>query len=201
MIETEAEDLWWVAVDGEIQDELVGLESVAKLKEMQITAQISVLHVSLAEDEDAEWIIFERDPSAFRLAADRSKRSRTRAFRFNESEMETAAADNDAAPAQVPPGGGASSEEFEALKSEVDALREELNELKTLADDLKQPIMEAKQVLEEREQFLEMSENSLFDKAQKQEVLSTELEQMREELKSREKEIEKREQELEKSSR
>jgi len=194
MLNHDEEDSWWVAIDGEVQDNMGSLPDVSKIKEQHGSAQVSVLHASKAEDEDAEWIIFERDPAEFKLARDRavgkggvkvaiSPFSSPQAV---DSTNHSAAAER----AESLPIGDLSNinsvEEFVQLREEVLALRDEVEALKSLADELKQPILEAHQVLEEREKFLEISENSLFDKAQKQEVLQTELEQLREELHERE---------------
>lgn len=198
MLNHDEEDSWWVAIDGEVQDNLVSLPDVSKIKEQGGAAQISVLHISNAEDEDAEWIIFERDPSEFKLAKDKKggplrvpggPQSSPEVVEFEEEEHE-----EEAEPPPPPTSGGiADTEVFQAMREEIIALREEVESLKSLATELKKPILEAHQVLEEREKFLEISENSLFDKAQKQEVLQTELEQLREELHERERALNHRE--------
>jgi len=198
MLNHDEEDSWWVAIDGEVQDNLASLPDVSKVKDQNGSAQISVLHISNAEDEDAEWIIFERDPSEFKLARDKkggglkvtgSPSSLPEVVEFEEEEEE-----EEPEPLPAPTSGGiADTKEFLALKEQVESLRDEVESLKALANELKKPIMEAHQVLEEREKFLEISENSLFDKAQKQEVLQTELEQLREELHERERALNHRE--------
>ncbi|WP_309400893.1 hypothetical protein [Cerasicoccus maritimus] len=199
MLNHDEEDSWWVAVDGEVQDNLASLPDVSKVKEQYPASQISVLHISNADDEDAEWIIFERDPSEFKLAKDKKGGSLkvphtpTSIPEVVEEEEEY---EEEEEPEILEPrtsGGIATSEEFIALQEEVETLKQEVASLKSLAEELKQPIMEAHQVLEEREKFLEISENSLFDKAQKQEVLQTELEQLREELHERERALNHRE--------
>lgn len=198
MLNHDEEDSWWVAVDGEVQDNLASLPDVSKVKEQFPASQISVLHISNADDEDAEWIIFERDPSEFKLAKDKKggslKIPNTPTSIPDVVEAEELEEEED--PIILDPktsGNIASSEEFIALQEEVHALKQEVESLKALANELKKPIMEAHQVLEEREKFLEISENSLFDKAQKQEVLQTELEQLREELHERERVLNHRE--------
>ncbi|MGE9295829.1 MAG: hypothetical protein ACQKBV_06040 [Puniceicoccales bacterium] len=194
MLKHDEEDSWWVAIDGEVQDNLVSLPDVSKVKEQNAAAQVSVLHISNAEDEDAEWIIFERDPAEFKLAKDKSGGKggiKVALAPFSApNKVEQVPEPLEVAEPQAPISGDiASNEDFISLREEVANLRAEVETLRNLADELKQPIMEAHQVLEEREKFLEISENSLFDKAQKQEVLQTELEQLREELNQRERNI------------
>ncbi|MBK1856880.1 hypothetical protein [Cerasicoccus arenae] len=198
MLNHDEEDSWWVAIDGEVQDNLASLPDVSKVKEQNAASQISVLHISNADDEDAEWIIFERDPAEFKLAKDKKGGSlRVSAAPFSVPEVvehEEEIEEEEIVVLEPPTSGGiATSEEFLALKEQVDTLNKEVEGLKALANELKMPIMEAHQVLEEREKFLEISENSLFDKAQKQEVLQTELEQLREELHQRERALNHRE--------
>lgn len=198
MLNHDEEDSWWVAIDGEVQDNLASLPDVSKVKEQNGSSQISVLHISNAEDEDAEWIIFERDPSEFKLAKDKAggslkvpgaPQSLPEVIEYDEEDEED---EPEPLPARTS-GGIADTEVFQAMREEILALRSEVDALKELAEELKQPILEAHQVLEEREKFLEISENSLFDKAQKQEVLQTELEQLREELHERERALNHRE--------
>lgn len=200
MLNHDEEDSWWVAIDGEVQDNLASLPDVSKVKEQHPSSQISVLHISNADDEDAEWIIFERDPAEFKLAKDKKVGSLkvphtpTSLPEVIIEDFEEEIEEPPPAPLPAPTSGGiATTAEFQALQKQVDALKDEVKALKALANELKRPIMEAHQVLEEREKFLEISENSLFDKAQKQEVLQTELEQLREELHERERSLNHRE--------
>ncbi|MEO0794985.1 MAG: hypothetical protein AAFX93_07480 [Verrucomicrobiota bacterium] len=199
MLKHDEEDSWWVAVDGEVQDNLVSLPDVSKVKEQHSTAQISVLHISRADDEDAEWIIYEVDPAEFKLAKDKSGGNiKVSITPFSNPEGPEVAHEEpvveEIPQAQAPTSGGiATTAEFLDLNQKVEELSSEVASLRELADELKKPIMEAHQVLEEREKFLEISENSLFDKAQKQEVLQTELEQLREELHERERALSDRE--------
>lgn len=196
MLNHDEEDSWWVAIDGEVQDNLASLPDVSKAKEQNARAQVSVLHVSKADDEDAEWIIFESDPTTFKLAKDKKPGAMKVPVSAQPEApvipFEDPAEKEEPLPARNS-GGLASTEAYAQLEAEVAELREEVAELRQLADELKQPILEAHQVLEEREKFLEISENSLFDKAQKQEVLQTELEQLREELHKRERVLNERE--------
>lgn len=62
-------DQWWVAVDGEVQDGILDSQTVAKLKDECPMAKISILHISLSDDENAEWSVFEKEgPTPFKLA-------------------------------------------------------------------------------------------------------------------------------------
>lgn len=176
ILKNDEEDLWWVALDGEVQDNVMSLPDVNRVKEANPDEQITVLHVSRAEDEDAEWIIFERVGG--------------REMRAVSSGETTAPMPVDAAPV-------VDSSEVEALRADLASLRTEFAEFRSMVDELKQPIEEARKVLDERENFLEIGETALFDKAQKQEVLQTELEQLRDELNRREHFLEQREQGLE----
>jgi chromosome segregation ATPase len=208
ILKTGEEDSWWVAVDGEVQDNVSALPDISKLKQQKTDQQISILHVSRSNDEKAEWIIFEAPkPRQVKLAKSaRGQEPSTfkvpKANRPNPSEqaadepIEAVAAAPDATE-QVAlfdqADTHADSAEISELRAEVSELSLELKDLKkslrafeALADELKSPILEAHKLLEERERFLEVGENALFDKAQKQEVIHTELEQLREELNSRE---------------
>lgn len=168
ILKNDEEDFWWVALDGDVNDNIMALPDVSRFKEEYPDNQVTVLHVSRAEDEDAEWIIFEQADEA------EVKSSKTTEF-----------------PVLAKP--QVSNEEVESLKADLKALRAEFASFKSMIDDLKQPIEEARKVLDERENFLEIGETALFDKAQKQEVLQTELEQLRDELNRREQFLEERE--------
>lgn len=66
------EDTWWVAIDGEVLDNLMALPDVGKVKDQNPDNEISVLHASKAEDEDAEWIIFEKEAAQkFRVISEK----------------------------------------------------------------------------------------------------------------------------------
>ncbi|QYY35931.1 hypothetical protein [Ruficoccus sp. ZRK36] len=66
------EDTWWVAIDGEVLDNLMALPDVGKVKDQNPDNEISVLHATKAEDEDAEWIIFEKETAQkFRVISEK----------------------------------------------------------------------------------------------------------------------------------
>lgn len=208
MLSHEVEDSWWAAVDGEVLDSLMSLPDISKLKEQRPNSQISVLHESKSEDEEAQWTVFERDaPKKIKIVSD--SRFGTMRIRSDKGDSAESEPDEPASKPETQPSGIAAEassapafdsklidglkNDIELLKRQIALLKKEVGALKNLGEDLKRPLMEAKQMLDEREQFLEESENSLFEKAQNQEVLQTELEQMREELDEREQQLSKRE--------
>jgi|GEM_PF-4291325 len=72
IINHDQQDSWWVAIDGEVQDDLMVLPDVNRLKTHHPLAKISLLHVSKSEEENAEWETFESDsPSVFKVAQDK----------------------------------------------------------------------------------------------------------------------------------
>ena len=171
ILKHDEEDFWWVALDGEVSDTVMALPDVSRLSEQFPDQQVTVLHVSKAEDENAEWIIFER--------------MEIKGVRVDAVEAPTNQ------PISMPSASGA---EVASLKEQITSLRAEFESFKAMIDELKEPIDEARKVLDERENFLEIGETALFDKAQKQEVLQTELEQLRDELNRREHYLDEREQ-------
>lgn len=197
ILKNDEEDSWWVALDGEVQESVMSLPDVSKFKEQHTEHQVSLLHVSKAEDENAEWIIFERlDAKNIKIAGVGGSRQQ-----FKVPTQTSSAQQTEEAPAQEPEPAAAPvddelREEVAALRQELNIVKEELLELKALSDEVKEPLSEARQILEEREKFLEIGENALFEKAQKQEVLQTELEQLRDELAKRERYVETREKEM-----
>ena len=210
ILKNDEEDSWWVAVDGSVLDNVMALPDISRFKEENLDRQVSVLHVSRAEDENAEWILFERlDPKKVKLAqpagggryAVGPKPTVKVPARADEpapapEEPSQSQATPQTEPVLAPPPTAESDSlkaDIKALKGEILKVKAELNSFRGVVDELKQPILEAHKLLEERERFLEIGENALFDKAQKQEVLQTELEQLREELNKRERYIEERE--------
>lgn len=64
-------DSWWVAIDGEVQDDLMTLPDISRLKEHHPLTRISLLHVSKSEEENAEWELFEKEgPAVFKVTRD-----------------------------------------------------------------------------------------------------------------------------------
>ncbi len=187
IIKHDAEDSWWVAVDGDIQDTVMSLPDISRFKDESGDRQVSVLHVSKAEDKNAEWLIFEQDePRVARLAPKVVQKTvATRVVSAPVVEFETARVAVEKA--KVDP------DIIADLRRQMESLARQVKQFQALVDDLKQPIVEARKVLEERENFLEIGETALFEKAQKQEVLQTELEQLRDDLNRREQYLDERE--------
>lgn len=70
LINNDQNDAWWVAIEGDIQDDLLTLSDAFKLKEENIDSNISLLHESQGDDEDAEWQEL-TIPHRFRVVRDR----------------------------------------------------------------------------------------------------------------------------------
>lgn len=186
-------DSWWVALGEEVQDELMSLSDIAKLKEENPNSKISILHESNTDDENAKWIPFQTTKSnKLKVVRDGDASGSKFVIRRDESGGGTAAGLSAADKAEF----DKMKTELEELKSLTAVLKEEVEAMKTLADELKVPILEAKAILDERETFLEQSEASLFENAQEQEVLRAELSQMKEDLEDREARLATREQEM-----
>ncbi|WOO39935.1 hypothetical protein [Rubellicoccus peritrichatus] len=72
MLGNDVNDSWWVAIDGEVLDNLLSLPDVGKIKDQHPAAQVSVLHEGKADQEDAEWIPFEKnEPARFKVVSSR----------------------------------------------------------------------------------------------------------------------------------
>lgn len=70
IISNDHQDSWWVAIDGEVSDNLFALADISKLKDQYPNAQISVLHETKANEENAEWILFEKEsPKKFKITS------------------------------------------------------------------------------------------------------------------------------------
>lgn len=216
IISHDQQDSWWVAIDGEVQDDLMILPDVNRLKSHHPLAKVSLLHVSRSEEENAEWETFESEgPSDFTIShinagiddTEENKSAKSQHTGLHNEHLPSNSASDRARQffqrqlkkndSKINGSIGekelASNEEFKKLQEEVKELKKEVVAMQELMEDLKRPISEARAMLEEREQFLEMSENSLFEKAQKQEVLQTELAQKAEELDCRERSLTQRE--------
>ena len=61
IITNDQQDVWWVAIDGDIQDDLMALPDVNRLKAHHPLAKICLLHLSKSEDEGAEWETFDSE--------------------------------------------------------------------------------------------------------------------------------------------
>lgn len=216
IINHDQQDSWWVAIDGEVQDDLMVLPDVNRLKAHHPLADLSLLHVSRSEDENAEWETFEAEnapelataqgaslqisesasdelrsvssaPSS--LASKNKSNACDRARQFFQRQLKK----DDTQQDNCVDSELASNSDFVTLQNEVRKLKKELAAMQAIVEELKYPVSEARAMLEEREQFLEMSENSLFEKAQKQEVLQTELAQRSDDLDCRERTLMQRE--------
>ena len=221
MINHDQPDSWWAAIDGEVQDDLMSLPDINRLKSQYPLAEVSVLHVSRSEEKNVNWEVFETsdiksvDFTKARKDIAKDKSNSTAPFSADEAQKTTDATKSNATDRarqffqrQLSKGVRsvevhrssvlteadiATNKSFLSLKKEVKELRNELTEIRAIIEELKEPVSEARAMLDEREKFLEMSENSLFEKAQKQEVTQTELAQLADELKFREKCLEERE--------
>ena len=169
-------DTWWVSVDGTVQETTFALADALQIKSQSPDMHVAVLNNIYANSPNPSWV--DLTIQAVNISGGRAP------------VQEPAKAEKAAAPAAATAASAAIPadflEKFNTLHSEVESLKREVSALRKIADTYKDSFAEAKAILDEREAFLEMSEAQLFEKAQKQEVRSTELDQLKDNLDKRE---------------
>lgn len=123
MLGNDVNDSWWVAIDGEVLDNLLSLPDVGKIKDQHPAAQVSVLHESKADQEEAEWIPFEKnEPARFKVVSNRGYDGvQVRVPRSEESDEEKPGGPEEEAVAEEAP----KTEEVEAKEPEEKPVQSE----------------------------------------------------------------------------
>lgn len=172
-------DTWWVSVDGTVQETTFALAEALQIKSQSPDMHVAVLNNIYANSPNPSWV--DLSIQAVNISGTRPPMQAT--AKAEKAEPAPAATATAAAPSAIP---ADFLEKFNALHSELESLKREVAALRKIADTYKESFAEAKAILDEREAFLEMSEAQLFEKAQKQEVRSTELDQLKDNLDKRE---------------
>jgi len=168
-------DTWWVSVEGVVQDETYALADALQIKSQSPELHISVLNNIYASHANPTWVdLTLHTVNITGVPA----RTAAKVAVVAEKTPETQAPATAAIPDDF-------LKKFETMAGEFEAMKREVAALRKIADTYKDSFAEAKAILDEREAFLEMSEAQLFEKAQKQEVRSTELDQLAENLAKR----------------
>lgn len=174
-------DTWWVSVDGTVQETTFALAEALQIKSQSPDMHVAVLNNIYANSPNPSWV--DLTIQAVNISGTRPPMQAT--AKAEKAEAAPAAA----APATAPAAAAIPAdflEKFNTLHAEFEALKREVGALRKIADTYKESFAEAKAILDEREAFLEMSEAQLFEKAQRQEVRSTELDQLKDNLDKRE---------------
>lgn len=191
MLNNDVSDSWWVAIDGEVLDNLMALPDVGKIKDQHPVALVAVLHESKADDEDPEWIPFQKNEGArFKVVSSRFDNLQVRVPAGAEKtahdlpakveaheEEERKKEDNkkdEAKPAEKAPKGekaekskeattaGADAAEMPvAVQAQLEAMRKELETLKSEVASLQQLANELKRPILEAHKILEERERFL----------------------------------------
>lgn len=172
-------DTWWVSVEGVVQDETYALADALQIKSQSPELHISVLNNIYASHANPTWVdLTLHTVNVSGIPSKAAKAAEKKEEKTAGAEAAPAATAAAAIPADF-------LKKFETLAAEFEAMKREVASLRKIADTYKDSFAEAKAILDEREAFLEMSEAQLFEKAQKQEVRSTELDQLAENLAKR----------------
>jgi hypothetical protein len=170
-------DTWWVSADGVVQESTLALADALQIKSQSPEMHVTVLNNIYANSPNPSWV--DLTLQAVNLTGARAHAAEP----AHAEKAPVAAAQVANASAAIP---ADFLEKFNALHAEVESLKREVGALRKIADTYKDSFAEAKAILDEREAFLEMSEAQLFEKAQNQEVRSTELDQLKDNLDKRE---------------
>ena len=164
-------DTWWVSVGGTVQEATFALADALQIKSQSPDTHVAVLNDIYASHANPTWVDLTIQAVHVTRGAEPVKPE--------ESKPAAKQTAGPGIPADLLARIGKLADEVNELKLEVAALRK-------IADTYKDSFAEAKAILDEREAFLEMSEAQLFEKAQRQEVKSTELDQLADNLAKRE---------------
>lgn len=175
-----ANNEWWVSIGSEVQDRLMSLAEISKLKEKHPTDKISVLHKSKEQCEDPEWIPFKLD-----AVVQTDVETYLDSSAYISAELQDLTIEE--APESISDGDESTtvqmSQDFvESIQSQLSEVRSVVEDLKAevaalcdLGETLKQASMDAKLVLEERESFIGGGEISFFEIEQSDAIEQTDL--------------------------
>lgn len=185
ILNTGEEDSWWVALDGQVQDNVMALPDVSKFKDQNPESQVSVLHVSKSSDENAEWIIFEKAVAASKVKV-AAKGGGSNRGRFNVKAAERSGVKSKAPSRREPVAAEDEQQEEDsvelaqepetsknvvsfsvppaevaALQNEVESLRAEVRLMKSQLQEFRTLADDLKQPILEAHQLLEERERFL----------------------------------------